>query len=165
MRAFQTVLLDLGAKLRLPGKKLGLVIDLDTCVGCHACATSCKEWNTGGYPAPLSDQELCGGSHLSKATEPRCHAGELRDARDGLPVGARTRREAAADYGGTLVVVPIVCSGLLVGSAPVCGIVFGALAVASAALGVLIERWLFFAKAEHVAMLYYGSEICMRARR
>ncbi|MCE2918379.1 MAG: 4Fe-4S binding protein, partial [Roseomonas sp.] len=28
-----------------PGaKKLGLVIDLDTCVGCHACATNCKEW-------------------------------------------------------------------------------------------------------------------------
>ena len=27
-------------------KKLGLVIDLDTCVGCHACAVSCKEWNT-----------------------------------------------------------------------------------------------------------------------
>ncbi len=37
-------------------KRLGLVIDLDTCVGCHACAVSCKEWNTGGYPAPLSDQ-------------------------------------------------------------------------------------------------------------
>ena len=39
----------------------------------------------------------------------------------GYPGGARTRREAAADYGGTLFVVPIVCSGLLVGSAPVCG--------------------------------------------
>ena len=26
-------------------KKLGLVIDLDTCVGCHACVVSCKEWN------------------------------------------------------------------------------------------------------------------------
>ena len=36
-------------------KKLGLVIDLDTCVGCQACATSCKEWNTGGHPAPLTD--------------------------------------------------------------------------------------------------------------
>ncbi len=36
-------------------KKLGLVIDLDTCVGCQACATSCKEWNTGGYSAPLTD--------------------------------------------------------------------------------------------------------------
>ncbi|MEL7464452.1 MAG: 4Fe-4S dicluster domain-containing protein [Pseudomonadota bacterium] len=35
--------------------KLGLVIDLDTCVGCHACVISCKEWNTGGYGAPLSD--------------------------------------------------------------------------------------------------------------
>jgi Fe-S-cluster-containing dehydrogenase component len=38
-----------------PQKKLGLVIDLDTCVGCHACAVACKEWNTGGMPAPLSD--------------------------------------------------------------------------------------------------------------
>ena len=36
-------------------RKLGLVIDLDTCVGCQACATSCKEWNTQGYSAPLSD--------------------------------------------------------------------------------------------------------------
>ncbi len=36
-------------------KKLGLVIDLDTCVGCHACAVACKEWNTGGHMAPLTD--------------------------------------------------------------------------------------------------------------
>ncbi len=42
--------------LPLPGeKKLGLVIDLDICVGCHACAVSCKEWNTGGHAAPLPD--------------------------------------------------------------------------------------------------------------
>jgi Fe-S-cluster-containing dehydrogenase component len=48
----------------LPGhtdKKLGLVIDLDTCVGCHACATSCKEWNSVGYSAPLTDQDVRGG--------------------------------------------------------------------------------------------------------
>ena len=37
------------------GKKLGLVIDLDICVGCHACAVNCKEWNTGGIAAPLTD--------------------------------------------------------------------------------------------------------------
>jgi sulfite dehydrogenase (quinone) subunit SoeB len=42
--------------LSAPGrKKLGLVIDLDLCVGCHACATACKEWNTGGHMAPLPD--------------------------------------------------------------------------------------------------------------
>jgi Fe-S-cluster-containing dehydrogenase component len=31
------------------------VIDLDICVGCHACATNCKEWNSGGHAAPLTD--------------------------------------------------------------------------------------------------------------
>jgi len=36
-------------------KRLGLVIDLDICVGCHACAVNCKEWNTGGVAAPLTD--------------------------------------------------------------------------------------------------------------
>ena len=29
--------------------KLGLVIDLDICVGCQACVVNCKEWNTAGY--------------------------------------------------------------------------------------------------------------------
>lgn len=44
-----------------PGaKKLGLVIDLDTCVGCHACAVNCKEWNTGGHSAPLPDSDPYG---------------------------------------------------------------------------------------------------------
>jgi len=41
-------------------KKLGLVIDLDTCVGCHACAVSCKEWNAGGFAAPLTDEQPFG---------------------------------------------------------------------------------------------------------
>ena len=41
-------------------KKLGLVIDLDTCVGCHGCVTSCKGWNTQNYGAPLSDKDAYG---------------------------------------------------------------------------------------------------------
>lgn len=45
-----------------PKKRLGLVIDLDVCVGCHACVVNCKEWNTGGYPAPLTDQDPYGAS-------------------------------------------------------------------------------------------------------
>jgi|TARA_B110000438_G_scaffold221345_1_gene214575 Fe-S-cluster-containing dehydrogenase component len=43
-----------------PNKKLGLVIDLDICVGCHACAVNCKEWNTSGHSAPLHDVEPYG---------------------------------------------------------------------------------------------------------
>ena len=42
--------------------KLGLVIDLDTCVGCHACVISCKGWNTENYGAPLSDQDPYGAN-------------------------------------------------------------------------------------------------------
>jgi sulfite dehydrogenase (quinone) subunit SoeB len=41
-------------------KKLGLVIDLDTCVGCHACAVGCKQWNSGGVAAPVTDEQPYG---------------------------------------------------------------------------------------------------------
>jgi len=41
-------------------RKLGLVIDLDTCVGCHACVISCKGWNTENYGAALSDMDPYG---------------------------------------------------------------------------------------------------------
>ena len=41
-------------------KKLGLAIDLDTCVGCHACAVACKEWNAGGIAGPLTDEHPYG---------------------------------------------------------------------------------------------------------
>ena len=51
-------------------KKLGLAIDLDTCVGCHACVISCKEWNTSNYGEPLSDIDPYGkdpvGSFLNR---------------------------------------------------------------------------------------------------
>ena len=36
-------------------KQLALVIDLNVCVGCHACVTSCKEWNTSGSAGSLPD--------------------------------------------------------------------------------------------------------------
>ena len=35
--------------------RLGLFIDLDTCVGCHGCATACKQWNSSGTTGPLTD--------------------------------------------------------------------------------------------------------------
>lgn len=35
---------------------------------------------------------------------------------------------------------------------------FSAIAVLSAALGLVVERWLFFAEARHTVVLYYGAE-------
>lgn len=36
--------------------KLGLVIDLDVCVSCQACAVACKQWNTSSsVSGPLSE--------------------------------------------------------------------------------------------------------------
>lgn len=58
-------------------RKLGLVIDLDICVGCHACVTSCKEWNTAGYSAPLSDHDPY-GADPSGAWLNRVHSYELK---------------------------------------------------------------------------------------
>ncbi|QIE57199.1 4Fe-4S dicluster domain-containing protein [Pikeienuella piscinae] len=57
--------------------KLGLVIDLDTCVGCHACVVSCKEWNTGGYGAPLSEQNPYGAGTIGTFLN-RIHTFELK---------------------------------------------------------------------------------------
>ncbi len=40
--------------------QLALVIDLNVCVGCHACVTSCKEWNTSGAAGTMGDQNPYG---------------------------------------------------------------------------------------------------------
>ena len=47
---------SIGADAETLAKQLVLVIDLNVCVGCHACVTSCKEWNTGGSAGPLCDE-------------------------------------------------------------------------------------------------------------
>jgi sulfite dehydrogenase (quinone) subunit SoeC len=52
-------------------------------------------------------------------------------------------------------VVPLILTlvALVAGS-----VIAAALAVPSAALGLVVERWLFFAEAKHTVMLYYGAE-------
>ncbi|WP_421881881.1 4Fe-4S dicluster domain-containing protein [Methylibium sp.] len=43
-------------------KQLALVIDLNVCVGCHACVTACKQWNTSGSAGPLADENAYAAS-------------------------------------------------------------------------------------------------------
>ncbi len=55
-------------------------------------------------------------------------------------------------------VLPALLSVLMLLAGSQLGLLLALLAVISAGIGVLVERWLFFAEAEHVAMLYYGRE-------
>ena len=68
-------------------KKLGLVIDLDTCVGCHACAVACKEWNDGGQFGPLLDADAYGrdpiGVWFNRVHTYEVAGDERRETRDG----------------------------------------------------------------------------------
>ncbi len=66
-------------------KRLGLVIDLDICVGCHACAVNCKEWNAGGAMAPLTDHNPY-GADVSGVWFNRIHSFEVGDAKAGRTV-------------------------------------------------------------------------------
>jgi len=56
----------------------------------------------------------------------------------------------------TLFALPLVL-GVIILLVPSLAVVLGILSVLSAALGIVIERWLFFAEAKHVVSLYYGE--------
>jgi DMSO reductase anchor subunit len=66
------------------------------------------------------------------------------------------RLRAIARVAGFL--VPALLTLLALSPAGLSGVVAAGLAIASAALGLLAERWLFFAEAKHTVMLYYGAQ-------
>jgi Fe-S-cluster-containing dehydrogenase component len=76
--------------------KLGLVIDLDTCVGCHACATSCKEWNASGIAGPLTDERPY-GKDPSGVWFNRVHSYELAATSLDAAGGCASPATSAAD--------------------------------------------------------------------
>jgi Fe-S-cluster-containing dehydrogenase component len=68
--------------------KLGLVIDLDTCVGCHACAVACKEWNgqslmAGGAPDYNAYGEEASGVWFNRVRHFEVKASAHRDCESG----------------------------------------------------------------------------------
>jgi DMSO reductase anchor subunit len=54
--------------------------------------------------------------------------------------------------------VPFLLAGLTIAVTGRIASIAALVAAISAVLGILIERWLFFAEAKHTVMLYYGSE-------
>jgi DMSO reductase anchor subunit len=68
----------------------------------------------------------------------------------------RIRLRAIARLAGFLLPALLTLIALIMGSST--GMIATALAIVSAALGLVIERWLFFAEATHTVTLYYGAE-------
>jgi DMSO reductase anchor subunit len=63
-------------------------------------------------------------------------------------------RLIAAVLGGVAPVLALAAGSLIAGYAAAAALL---VALAGIVVGVLIERWLFFAEAQHAAMLYYGA--------
>jgi DMSO reductase anchor subunit len=68
----------------------------------------------------------------------------------------RARLRAVVRLAGFVLPALLTLLPLVVGG--VTGVVAAGLAVVVAALGLVAERWLFFAEAKHTVMLYYGAE-------
>jgi DMSO reductase anchor subunit len=68
----------------------------------------------------------------------------------------RARLRALARITGF--VLPAICTAVALIAAGAVGLIAAAAAVVSAAFGLVIERWLFFAEAKHTVTLYYGAE-------
>jgi len=57
-----------------------------------------------------------------------------------------------------LFVIPALCLLALLSGLSDFAVFLGIVSAVSAAVGVLTERWLFFAEARHIVMLYYGAQ-------
>ena len=68
----------------------------------------------------------------------------------------RARLRGIVRLAGFVLPAVLTLLALLVGG--VIGVVGAGLAGVAASLGLVAERWLFFAEAKHTVMLYYGAE-------
>ncbi|MSP90129.1 MAG: dimethyl sulfoxide reductase anchor subunit [Alphaproteobacteria bacterium] len=68
-----------------------------------------------------------------------------------------TKLRASVVLLGFAVPAALTALALLGNAPPVIAIAASALAALSASVGVVVERWLFFAEAKHVVTLYYGA--------
>jgi len=69
----------------------------------------------------------------------------------------RVRLRRVARLAGFALPALLTLLALVLGGA--LGVVAAGLAVSSAAIGLVAERWLFFAEAKHTVTLYYGAEV------
>jgi DMSO reductase anchor subunit len=125
-------------------------------------AWSCKEayWrfiDTTSAPSSVASATALGRGGRVQMLEPP-HTEEnylLQEMGYQIARKHRIRLRAVARVAGFALPVLLTLVALVVSGGM--GALAATLAVASAALGLVVERWLFFAEAKHTVMLYYGA--------
>ncbi|MEM8586886.1 MAG: DmsC/YnfH family molybdoenzyme membrane anchor subunit [Pseudomonadota bacterium] len=143
-----------------------LVTDITALVAIAAGAlTKFGYWHAIGRAAPTSTAESATGlGTATTATRGKVRLIDPPHTMDNYlltEMGYRVARKHATVLRDIVwaaaFVLPLGCVFVALLAAGVGGMIFAALAVLSMAVGLAIERWLFFAEAKHVVTLYYGE--------
>lgn len=111
--------------------------------------------DTSGAPSTIASATGLGRRGRVRMLEPPNTEENYLLREMGFRIGRKHRARLRLVARLTAFALPLVLTviALIAGS-----VVAAALAVLSAALGLVVERWLFFAEAKHTVTLYYGSE-------
>jgi DMSO reductase anchor subunit len=137
----------------------------ETALGLAVVAAGCKGayWRRiAAWPATSTIETATGLSRLGKVRLLDApHTEENYVMREmGFVIARAHARKLRLIAAATLFAAPAALIALVVWFAadyPLLGFAAALIAIVSAGVGVLIERWLFFAEATHVAILYYGG--------
>jgi DMSO reductase anchor subunit len=114
--------------------------------------------DTTSAPSTVASATLLGSRGRVRMLEPP-HTEEnylLKEMGFTIARKHRTRLRRIARLAGFALPALLSLLALLFGG--VTGVMAAGLAIAGAALGLVIERWLFFAEAKHTVTLYYGAD-------
>lgn len=116
-------------------------------------------------PRQLRPEHATGLGHIGKVRQlepPHAQANfVMREM--GFKVARKHAKQLRRLSSYLMFLVPSVCLLLLFIVSTSAAPFFALVSVITMGTGVAIERWLFFAEAEHVSMLYYGAEVALEA--
>ncbi len=113
---------------------------------------------TTSAPSTIASATLLGSRGKVRMLEPPHTEENFLLQEMGFRIARRHRVRLRLIARSAAFIAPAILTLLALLAGGAVGLIATGLAVASAALGLVVERWLFFAEAKHTVMLYYGAE-------
>lgn len=120
-----------------------------------------KYWHSiDTHPGPSTPESATGLGDLGKVRllDPPTMTENFVQREMGFTIARKHAQKLRRICFFTYFLIPIVLTGLTSSAEAWLAIPGTLIAAVSVSVGVVIERWLFFAEAKHVSMLYYGAE-------